>query len=114
MGCCSSKPKEAKAPALQKKPEPQKQGASVATPVTKVEEDDLTKVSRLLKKHSVDNNPKMGSEYTLFLDLRNNLEGTHDFLAESKGAKLDKLKKVDFLIYCIYNIVLSRFSGKSQ
>lgn len=96
MGCCSSKPKEAKAPAMQKKAEPQKQGASVATPVTKIEEDDLTKVSRLLKKHSIDDDPKIGAGYTMFLDLKNNKKGTHDFLAESKGAKLDKLKKVDF------------------
>lgn len=102
MGCCSSKPKEAKAPAPQKKTEPPKQGASQQKPVVKEEEDDQTKVTRLLKKHNLDEDPKLGSGYTMSLDLRNNKKGTHDFLAESKGAKIDKLKKVSLsLIYCL-------------
>ena len=87
MGCSASKPKQA--PVVQ-----QKKGASEPQKVTKVEEDDKTKVQRFLKKHEVDSNPNVDDRYTLFLDLINNKKGCHDFLNEAKGTKVGKLRKV--------------------
>ena len=95
MGCCASNPKQAKPPAPPpRKPDPPKQGAAEPKKVEKVEEDDITKVTRLLKKNTVDSSPNVNDKYTMFLDLRNNKKGCHDFLSEAKGAKIGKLKKV--------------------
>ena len=92
MGCCSSKPKNTKQPAPPAaKPMPPKQGASQPQPVVKVEEDDAAKITRLLKKHSVDENPKLSAGYTMSIDLNNNKKGAHDFLSESKGTKIGQL-----------------------
>ena len=93
MGCCASDPKNTKPPAVPLK-KPEVKGAAEQVKVVKEEEDDATKVTRLLKKHNIDSNPKIGPGYTMFLDLRNNKKGCHDFLAEAKGVKLGKLKKV--------------------
>ena len=56
------------------------------------EEENRRKLMALLKKHKIDPNPKLGSDFCLYLDAENNKKGVADFLKEGKDLTFDKLK----------------------
>lgn len=59
--------------------------------------DENKAISNLLKKHGIDNNPRLGTGYYLYLDLEGNYHGVIGFLKEANEYKFDSLRKLSIV-----------------
>lgn len=58
---------------------------------------DTDKLAYLLKKHKIDDKPKLGNDYYLYLDLNENYNGVVNFLREADEYEFDRLRKLSII-----------------
>jgi len=72
-----------------------KMGCSSGKPSSNVtREENRKKLTKIMKKHRIDYNPTLDSNYVLKLMLDINKEGVHRMLNDTHGLKFDHLKKL--------------------